>query len=130
MTEFELVLLLREFGSSITEQFNFWMATTFAIVVASYTAGDKLSIWFRAVLVLLYLAACGVYYLRYMGAIASVTEIAGQLQALDSEFGPRVIPVASFLRRAVMLVGTLLAVVIVLRPSLAAGGDTQDAEVE
>jgi hypothetical protein len=87
-----------------------------------------LSIWFRALLVFLYLAACGVYYLRYMGAIASVTEIAGQLQALGSEFGPRVIPVASFLRRAVMLVGTVLAVVIVLRPSLAAGAEPQDID--
>ena len=43
MSEFELKILLREMGVGISEQFNFWMATTFAIVVASYTAGDKLN---------------------------------------------------------------------------------------
>ena len=126
MSEFELIILLREMGGGISEQFNFWMATTFAIVVASYTAGDKVNQGFRIVLVVLYAAACGVFYLRYIGAIESVMIIAGRLQELGSEFGPRVIPWASFLRRLVMLGGSLLAILIVLRPSLTAGNDALD----
>jgi hypothetical protein len=122
MTEFELVLLLREFGGSITDQFNFWMATTLAIVIASYTAGDRINIWFRVILVILYAAACMVFYLRYMGAVESVQVIAGQLNELGSDLGPRSVPWASFFRRFVMLVGSLLAILIVLRPSLTAGG--------
>jgi len=123
MSEFELVLLLREYGGSISEQFNFWMATTFAIVVASYTAGDKLNLGFRFILVFLYASACAVFYLRYMGAVASVAVIAGHLQEIGSEFGPRSVPWASFLRRLVMFVGSLLAILIVLRPSLSAGDE-------
>ena len=126
MSEFELVILLREMDVGISEQFNFWMATTFAIVVASYTAGDKLNQGFRIILVVLYAAACAVFYLRYMGAIESVLAIAGRLQELGSDFGPRVIPWASFLRRLVMLGGSLLAILIVLRPSLTVGVNDPD----
>ena len=118
MTEFELVSLLREFGGSISEQFNFWMATTFAIVIASYTAGHRLNRTFRVLLVVLYLLACWVFYLRYMGALRSVGIIAQQLHAIGSDFGPRLVPWASFGRRAVMFGGTLMAVAIVLWPSL------------
>ena len=126
MSEFELVILLREMGGGISEQFNFWMATTFAIVVASYTAGEKLNQGFRIVLVVLYAAACAVFYLRYMSAIELVTIIAGRLQDLGSDLGPRIIPWASFLRRTVMLGGSFLAILIVLRPSLTAGDDAAD----
>ncbi len=126
MSEFELVILLREFGEAISEQFNFWMATTFAIVIASYTAGDKLNRGLRIVLVLLYAAACIVFYLRYMGALASVSIIADQLHELGSEFGPRVIPWASILRRFVMLLGSLLAILIVLRPSMTDGNNASN----
>ena len=118
MSEFELVILLREFGGAISEQFNFWMATTFAVVIASYTAGDRLGGVVRYMLVVLYLAAFGVFYLRYLGALDSAMLISQKLSALGSEFGPRAIPWASFLRRFVMIAGTVLAVVIMVRPSL------------
>lgn len=43
MIEFEILVLLGELSRTITEQFNFWIATTFAVVIASYTAGRRLS---------------------------------------------------------------------------------------
>lgn len=129
MSEFELVILLREYGGAISEQFNFWMATTFAVVIASYTAGERLGGLVRLVLVTLYVSACMVFYLRYLGALDSATIIAQKLIALDSEFGPRNIPWASFFRRFVMIAGTLLAIVIMIRPSLAGrnGSKAEDA---
>ena len=117
MTEFELVTLMQEFGASISEQFNFWLATTFAIVVASYTAGDRINLSFRVVLVALYLMACAVFFLRYLGAVDSVSSLAEQLQAMGSDLGPRSVPVSSFIRQLLMISGTLVAVLIVLFPS-------------
>ena len=129
MSEFELVILLREYGGAISEQFNFWMATTFAVVIASYTAGDRLGVMVRYVLVILYLAAVGVFYLRYLGALDSAIIISQKLTALDSDFGPRAIPWASFLRRFVMIAGTILAVVIMVRPSLSGMNSEKSRDV-
>ena len=118
MNEFELVTLMREFGGDISEQFNFWMATTFAVVIASYTAGNRLGRAVRYALAILYLAAFGVFYLRYLGAVDLVILITEQLSALDSDFSPVHIQWAGLLRRFVMIAGTILAVVIMVRPSL------------
>ncbi len=126
MTEFEIVTLIQEYGAAISEQFNFWMATTFAIVVASYTAGDRLNIGFRIILVVLYLMACVVFFLRYAGAVESVGILAEQLRALGSELGPRTVPIASFIRRLLMIVGTIVAVLLVLFPSWTGEKQTEE----
>ncbi|NIV17611.1 MAG: hypothetical protein GWN47_04200 [Woeseiaceae bacterium] len=120
MSEFELVILLREYGGAISEQFNFWMATTFAVVIASYTAGHKLNNTVRALILVLYIVACAVFYMRYLGAVRAVEIISGQLGDMNSDFGPRVVPWASLGRKFVMIVGTIFAATVVLRPSLTA----------
>jgi len=119
MTEFELNTLLIEYGNSIDAQFNFWLAITFAIVIATHTAGDQFNRWGRSALVLLYLLACAIIYVRYLGAAAEVTGIVSQLRELVGE-----VKFAKFSRytgigrRALMLGGTVFAVLVVLRPAV------------
>ena len=61
MSEFKIIVLTQEPGRTITEQFNFWMATTFAVVIASYTAGERLCKAIRVYIAALYLAAVSVF---------------------------------------------------------------------
>ena len=117
MTEFEIVTLIQEYGAAISDQYNFWMATTFAVVIASYTAGDRINRGFRIILVVLYLMACFVFFLRYLGAVDTVMLLAERLQSMGSDLGPRTVPVASYARRLLVISGTLVAVLIVLFPS-------------
>jgi hypothetical protein len=117
MSEFELAILLREFGSVVAEQFNFWMATTFALVIASHTAGHRLNRISRFVLIVLYIAACSVYYLRYQSAVQQIIVARNQLIAMDSEFSGLILS-AGMIRRFVMLAGSIFAVAVVGWPSL------------
>lgn len=118
MSEFELNTLLVEYSAAIDSQFNFWMAATFSIVVASHTAGDKLNRTGRLVLVMLYLLACSVFYLRYLGAAGQVSYAIEQLlefgqQSPSSELGIA----TSLVRQALLIIGTIFAVIVVVWPS-------------
>ena len=119
MSEFELHSLLIEYSSSLDAQFNFWMAITFAVVVASHTAGDQLNHWARSVLVFLYLLASAIFYVRYRAAVSEVLNIVSQLNELVEEI--RFVKLAEFTgpgRRILMLSGTVFAVLAVVQPAL------------
>jgi hypothetical protein len=119
MSEFELNTLLIEYSAAIDSQFNFWMAATFAIVVAAHTAGDKLNRTGRLVLVLIYLLACSVFYLRYLGAADQVTYAIKQLLELGRQSPSPELGIATRLvRQIVLTIGTIFAVVVVVWPSL------------
>ena len=85
MSEFELHSLLIEYSSSIDAQFNFWIAITFAVVVASHTAGEQLNHWARSVLVFLYLLASAIFYIRYRAAVGEALSVVSQLSELVGE---------------------------------------------
>ena len=99
MSEFELWQLIEANQGAVTDQFQFWMATTFAVVIASYTAGQRLALWARLAIAALYAIAAAVFYLRYMMAY----DMLGQL----------------ILRRLVMVGGSLLAIVLICAPAIA-----------
>jgi hypothetical protein len=123
MSEFELLTLLQSYGSTISDQFNFWMATTFAVVVAVHTAGHKLNGAFRLVIAFLYLTACLVFAVRYLGAMANIVLLTQELRNIGSSLGPQNdalgLQIASAGRKLVMFGGTLVAIVLVLWPSIA-----------
>jgi hypothetical protein len=119
MSEFELNTLLIEYSAAIDSQFNFWMAATFAIVIASHTTGDKLNRPGRLGLVLLYLLACSVFYLRYLGAVDQVTYAIEQLLELGRQSPSPELGIATRLVRQMLLaIGTIFAVVVVVWPAL------------
>lgn len=119
MSEFELNILVIEYSAAIDSQFNFWMAATFAIVVASHTAGDKLNRAGRLVLVLLYLLACAVFFLRYLAAADQVTYAIQELLAAGGQSpSPELGSITRLGRQTLLIVGTLFAVIVVVWPAL------------
>ena len=119
MNEFELNELVLLVSSNINDQFQFWMAATFAVVVASYTAGERLALWARIIIASLYAATATMLYLRLFAAAAQAAQPFEQLRQLNPEFveasGLFVIPL---LRRIVMFGGSLLAIVLICMPTI------------
>ena len=53
MTDYEKLQLVVDLGNVIADNVQFWMGATFALVIASYTAGDRLALWARAIIAIL-----------------------------------------------------------------------------
>ena len=128
MTEFELQLSILEISGTITDQFQFWMTTTFAVVIACYTAGERLGNTLRLAIASIYIVAVAMFYLRYLDAASAVAYYAELLRALGGEIPARRVGLITFLRKTLMLGGSILALVLIFRPSLTGqNGQNQDA---
>ena len=57
MSEYELTSLVYDLFRDMDAQIEFWMQATFAVVVAVYFAGHRLSLGFRRFIAVIYLAA-------------------------------------------------------------------------
>jgi len=130
VSEFEIRELIFNTNSIISDQFQFWMAATFAVVVASYTAGPRLAVWARVCVAVLYVAAVATFFLRYRAAAATLVEQSRWLAELiygGPDLTSRTMPrLVGLLRQYVMLGGTLLAVVLIFKPSTAHPLDPKD----
>ena len=119
MTEFEIKTILMELGTAIDAQFNFWMATTFAIVIAHYIAGHNFSRASRFGIVALYLLACAVFYSRYLQITGLVSMNMGLLMELGVNMGPsRTGFFTLIVRQILILAGTVFAVSLIIWPRL------------
>jgi hypothetical protein len=122
MSEFQIRQLLFNSNTIIANQFQFWMAVTFAVVVATYTTGSRLRVWVRHCLATLYIAAVATFYLRYWGAARSFAVQYHQLRQMGADLGgiPQGLPrFDGILRQFVMLAGTVFAVFLIYRPTAA-----------
>ena len=119
MSEFELNELILLVSSNINDQFQFWIAATFAVIIVSYTAGDRLALWARLVIAILYAATVALLYLRLFAAVAQAAQSFEQLRELNPDFveasGLVAIPL---LRKFVMLGGSLLAIILICMPTI------------
>ena len=119
MSEFESNELILSISSNINDQFQFWMAATFAVVIVSYTAGDHLAIWARLVIAILYAATVVLLYLRLFAAAAQAAQSFEQLRELNPDFVEASSLVAiPLLRKFVMLGGSLLAIILICVPTI------------
>lgn len=66
MSEYELTVLVSELRRDMDSMIEFWMQTTFAVVVAVFVAGDRLSRWMRRMIVGLYLIASAQAVVRWI----------------------------------------------------------------
>jgi hypothetical protein len=66
--------------SAIDAQFQFWIAITFAVIVANFVAGRRLSKRSRSVIALLYALAVVVLVSRWYYVAADATQFITQLQ--------------------------------------------------
>ena len=117
MNEYELIQTIAVENETITAQYQFWMATTFAAVIAAHTAGNKISSIVRVCLAILYIAACAVFYFRYNVAVINIREILMMLNEQGSFYArePQ-IGIITFIRHFVLIGGSLLATVLIIKP--------------
>ncbi len=118
MSEAEIIELIILVGATAGSQFEFWMATTFAVAVASYSAGSRLNIWLRIAITILYIAACILFYLRYLEAVNNLSSLFGLLHEMGSIYRPGNITLMIWMRQLVAVGTTVLAIILILRPSI------------
>ena len=109
MSEAEIIELIILVGATAGSQFEFWMATTFAVAVVSYSAGSRLNLWVRVAITVLYIAACILFYLRYLEAVNNLSSLFGLLHETGSVYRPGNIKLMIWVRQFVAIGTTLLA---------------------
>jgi len=116
MTEFELIMTLKETSAGIAQDFEFFLTMTFALIVVSYSVGERLGAVPRFVISVLYLATVLLVFVRYQGqvtqaqyAIASLSDIKSSYPALD-------VLTVMWVRRFLFLVGAVAAVYALFKP--------------
>jgi hypothetical protein len=121
MTEADLFEIFLNVNQDIDTQFQFWMSITFAVLVASFVADERLSRMERVVVTALYLCAATILLQRYMSAL-SHQQYALQLFDRAGIARPELPTIAFVLRLALFTVGSLVAAISVLFPRSGARG--------
>jgi len=115
-----LNLLLTQ-RASIDLQFQFWLSITFAVIVAGFVAGGRLDRKLRVLAAVLYVLATAHLATRWIYDGGVGERWVNVLVSRGVDIG---IPwVAAYLRMAVMLLGTVSALVFLFRADGREGGD-------
>jgi hypothetical protein len=117
----DLLNLLLTQRASIDLQFQFWLSITFAVIVAGFVAGRRLDPKLRSLVAGLYVLATAHLATRwvYDGGVAErwVTVLVSRGVDIGIPW------VSAYLRMAVMLLGTVSALVFLLRHDRRVVGD-------
>lgn len=113
---FELTELFYNRGSAIDTQFQYWMTFTFAVIVARFVAGSRLSSRLRAVAAILYAIATLVVLSRWYYAGIDAGAYAEKLRELGISISVPWITV--FSRGTLMVLGSSAAVFFLLSKRL------------
>jgi len=120
IAEVQLLQLFLEVNADIDTQFQVWISITFAVLVATFVAGDRLSRGARFVLAALYMCAAGVLLLRYVRAgsyLPYVLDLYGSY-GVTAPAALGISPTAGALRMLLFTIGSSLAAVSVLFPQM------------
>ena len=110
-----LMLVLRE---SMDIQIQFWISVTFAVVVASFSAGKKLSFRLRILSSLLYLVATATFIARWQHDYAEMQMLLAEINSRGLEFEVLLVPAT--LRIALIAIGTVATIIFMFKDYLAA----------
>lgn len=117
----DLLDLLMAQRASIDLQFQFWLSITFAVIVAGFVAGQRLSRRLRLLAAVLYLLATAHLATRWMydGGVGErwVSVLVSRGVDIGIPWG------AVYLRMVLMLLGTVSALVFLLRSSRRDGSE-------
>jgi hypothetical protein len=117
----DLLSLLLTQRASIDLQFQFWLSITFAVIVAGFVAGQRFDFKLRSLAAVLYVLATAHLATRWMYDGAVGERWTKVLVSRGVDIG---IPWTSvYLRMAVMLLGTVSALVFLFRHGRREGGD-------
>jgi hypothetical protein len=122
VVEVQLLELLLEVNQDIDTQFQVWISVTFAVLVASFVAGRKLTGGARFSIAVLYVCAAVILYLRYMRGAQDYIPYVFQLFVTYGAPIPSGSSSLAFdLRRALFVFGSAVTSLAVLFPTLGHG---------
>ncbi|MGE0158789.1 MAG: hypothetical protein AB7T31_05205 [Gemmatimonadales bacterium] len=121
MNEADLLQIFLDVNQDIDTQFQFWISITFAVLVASFVADERLSRAERVVVTSLYLCAAMILLQRYVSALSHLDDTLRLFDESRLE-RPAVPRLAGLLRFVLFTLGSLVAAVSVLFPRFAARG--------
>ncbi len=117
LTSSDLITFMLAQRESMDAQIQFWISVTFALVVVSFSAGEKLSFQLRMLAGMLYLLATYTFVARW---IHDYSEMALMLQEINSrglvEFTALTFPAAA--RFLLVIMGTLTAMVFLFKKNI------------
>ena len=116
MTEFELISVLKETSIGIALDFEFFLTATFALIIVSYTVGERLGKAPRVAITCLYLAMVLLLLIRYQGQATQALFVTSALREMKSDYPTLDIVVLMWSRRFIFVAGTLVAVYSLFKP--------------
>jgi hypothetical protein len=118
ITEVQLLQLYLDVNGDIDTQFQVWISITFAVLVASFVAGPRLSRTARSAIAVLYVSAAFILYLRYMRAASYIPYTLELFRQYDV-VAPEVVGRFAYeLRRGLFTLGSAVTALAVLFPRL------------
>ena len=108
----EIFLLSQENADA---QFQYWLSVTFAVIVASSVAGERLNSKIRIWLTTLYLMAAGIFIIKFLGAQSAIGMYYEEMSMRGLSNTNNALPAFStsimiWFRRILFLAGTVTAI--------------------
>lgn len=120
MTEYELTTLVYDLFQEMDVQIQFWMQATFAVVVAVFFAGERLSRGIRRVVASLYLVASLMAALRWALTLRRVLAYRAEMEASgfsDIPTDPWIVGPVTVLIIGMFIGGVVSTLYFLARPS-------------
>ena len=116
----ELMELFFAAQQLLDAQFQYWLSASFAAIVASFVAGERLTRNMSYILVLLYVGATALFTLRYFAAAGTLTLYGAESTAreLIGEIGRDLTPVMQVIRIVLFITGTAATIWFLLTKKL------------
>jgi len=112
MSPYELSILVYEATAAIDSIFETWMAATFALIVASHVADDKMTISTKLFVAILYFACAALLFFRYINFAQQTFQYLSELAKYDVN---RIVnsdaQYIGLARRLVMIIGTVGSII-------------------
>ena len=113
MTELDLIELLRTGNDGIDSNFQFWISSSFAVLMAFFFAHGKIVSYVKWTVVSLYVASTVLFFIRLIGNGQMVVEVRSSLEEIDSKFiiyGANAGLSIGILFMSIMVIGTVATI--------------------
>ncbi len=86
MSEFELLELLRTANEAVDSNFQFWLSSSFAVLMAFFFAGDKILGYIKWVVVMLFVSSTILFVYRIQASGRVATRVREALEEMGSNY--------------------------------------------
>ena len=95
--------------AAVRSNFEFWLSSTFALVIAFHFVGVRMSLYFRFLLVIIYFGSALLLLINWLNAGLLAVSLVGQIESISPHINVR--PIGGFLAPqlnfALMILGTI-----------------------